>query len=320
MIVVSIWGNIMMFKTKAVVAGFIFLTVASFDNEANPTKTDILPLDADNSFTSVERNTLANPLSGLSAEVAKFSVDELTQYTLILHPESGMPKSGWPVIIFNHGFHPEPFMNGRRSEDGANDRPGDYYREIPQALARQGFLVVAPDYRGHNDSEGAEFTLQESSPHWYARDVLGVIAALEGTDRANMEHLFMLGHSMGGHVTLIAAAVLGDRLQGSSVWSVSLPSAATEGLLQGELDLTSQLQLGKISGPVNIHHAKDDPTTVFEGSAALARCLEWLGKTNKLYQYLSEKHLFTEDNLQRAIKRDIELFRRIMALQDRPQD
>jgi uncharacterized protein len=310
----------MMFKTKAVVAGFIFLTVASFDNEANPTKTDILPLDADNSFTSVERNTLANPLSSLSAEVAKFSVDELTQYTLILHPESGMPKSGWPVIIFNHGFHPEPFMNGRRSEDGANDRPGDYYREIPQALARQGFLVVAPDYRGHNDSEGAEFTLQESSPHWYARDVLGVIAALEGTDRANMEHLFMLGHSMGGHVTLIAAAVLGDRLQGSSVWSVSLPSAATEGLLQGELDLTSQLQLGKISGPVNIHHAKDDPTTVFEGSAALAQRLEWLGKTNKLYQYLSEKHLFTEDNLQRAIKRDIELFRRIMALQDRPQD
>ena len=309
-----------MFKTKAVVAGFIFLTVASFDNEANPTKTDILPLDADNSFTSVERNTLANPLSSLSAEVAKFSVDELTQYTLILHPESGMPKSGWPVIIFNHGFHPEPFMNGRRSEDGANDRPGDYYREIPQALARQGFLVVAPDYRGHNDSEGAEFTLQESSPHWYARDVLGVIAALEGTDRANMEHLFMLGHSMGGHVTLIAAAVLGDRLQGSSVWSVSLPSAATEGLLQGELDLTSQLQLGKISGPVNIHHAKDDPTTVFEGSAALAQRLEWLGKTNKLYQYLSEKHLFTEDNLQRAIKRDIELFRRIMALQDRPQD
>ncbi len=310
----------MMFKTKAVVAGFIFLTVATFDNEANPAKTDILSLDADNSFTSVDRNTLANPLSGLSAEVAKFSVDELTQYTLILYPENGMPKSGWPVIIFNHGFHPEPFMNGRRSEDGANDRPGDYYREIPQTLARQGFLVVAPDYRGHNDSEGAEFTLQEGSPHWYARDVLGVIAALEGTDRANMEHLFMLGHSMGGHVTLIAAAVLGDRLQGSSIWSVSLPSAATKGLLQGELDLTSQLQLGKISGPVNIHHAKDDPTTVFEGSAALAQRLEWLGKTNKLYQYLSENHLFTEDNLQRAIKRDIELFRRIMALQDRPQD
>ena len=275
-----------------------------------PTKTELI---------SLEKNPIARSLEGLSALVGKFSVDGLIQYTLILQPEVGMPEAGWPVIIFNHGFHPEPFMNGRRSEDGANDRPGDYYREIPQALARQGFLVVAPDYRGHNDSEGAEFTLQESSPHWYARDVLAVIAALERTDRANMEHLFMLGHSMGGHVTLIAAAVLGDRLQGSSIWSVSLPSAATKGLLQGELDLTSQLQLGKISGPVNIHHAKDDPTTVFEGSAALAQRLEWLGKTNKLYQYLSENHLFTDDNLQRAITRDIELFRRIMEVQDRPQ-
>ena len=275
-----------------------------------PAKTELI---------SLEKNPIARSLEGLSALVGKFSVDGLIQYALILQPEVGMPEAGWPVIIFNHGFHPEPFMNGRRSEDGANDRPGDYYREIPQALARQGFLVVAPDYRGHNDSEGAEFTLQESSPHWYARDVLGVIAALERTDRANMEHLFMLGHSMGGHVTLNVAAVLGDRLQGSSVWSVSLPSAATKGLLQGELTLSSQLQLGKISGPVNIHHAKDDPTTVFEGSAALAQCLEWLGKTNKLYQYLSENHLFTDDNLQQAIKRDIELFRRIMEVQDRPQ-
>jgi pimeloyl-ACP methyl ester carboxylesterase len=310
----------MMFKTKAVVAGFIFLTVATFNIKAITADTDILPLDLENSFTSVERNTLANPLSGLSAQVAKFSVDGLTQYALLLQPEGDVPESGWPVIIFNHGFHPDPFKNGRRSIDGINDRPGDYYRQIPQALARQGFLVVAPDYRGHNDSEGAKFTLQDSSPHWYARDVLGVIAALDSTDRANMEHLFMLGHSMGGHVTLIVAAALGDRLQGSSIWSVSLPSAATNSVLESELILSSQLQLGRISGPMNIHHAKDDPTTVFEGSAAIVQQLEWLGKTTKLYQYLSENHLFTGDNLQRAIRRDVELFRRIMKLQNRPQD
>jgi len=310
----------MVLKTKAVVAGFIFLTVATFENKANPAKTDILPLDVDNSFIAVERNTLANPLSGLSAKVAKFSVDGLIQYALLLQPEGEVPESGWPVVIFNHGFHPDPFKNGRRSIDGINDRPGDYYRQIPQALARQGFLVVAPDYRGHNDSEGAKFTLQERSPHWYARDVLGLIAALDRTDRANMEHLFMLGHSMGGHVTLIAAAALGDRLQGSSIWSVSLPSAATKSVLESELTLPSQLQLGRILGPMNIHHAKDDTTTVFEGSAAIAQQLEWLGKTTKLYQYLSENHLFTDDNLQTAIRRDVDLFRRIMKLQNRPQD
>ena len=316
---VSIWDNIKMFKAIAV-AGFIILAAASSYNNANPAKTDLIPFNVDSRFISLARNTLANPLSGLSAQVAKFSVDGLIQYALLLHPEGDVPESGWPVIIFNHGFHPDPFKNGRRSIDGINDRPGDYYRQIPQALARQGFLVVAPDYRGHNDSEGAKFTLQERSPHWYARDVLGLIAALDSTDRANMEHLFMLGHSMGGHVTLIAAAALGDRLQGSSIWSVSLPSAATKSVLESELTLPSQLQLGRILGPMNIHHAKDDTTTVFEGSAAIAQQLEWLGKTTKLYQYLSENHLFTDDNLQTAIRRDVDLFRRIMKLQNRPQD
>jgi len=91
-----------------------------------------------------------------------------------------MPEAGWPVIIFNHGFHPEPFYEWptqhRRHLMTAREI---IIVEIPQALARQGFLVVAPDYRGHNDSDGAKFTLQEGSPHWYARDVLGVIAALE---------------------------------------------------------------------------------------------------------------------------------------------
>jgi pimeloyl-ACP methyl ester carboxylesterase len=108
-----------------------------------------------------------------------------------------------------------------------------------------------------------KFTLQEGSPHWYARDVLGRYSLpLTALTVANMEHLFMLGHSMGGHVTLIVAAALGDRLQGSSIWSVSLPSAATNSVLESELTLSSQLQLGRISGPMNIHHAKDDPTTV----------------------------------------------------------
>jgi len=102
----------------------------------------------------------------------------------------------------------------------------------------------------------------------------------------------MLGHSMGGHVTLIVAAALGDRLQGSSIWSVSLPSAATKGVLESELTLSSQLQLGKISGPVNIHHAKDDPTTVFEGSAALAQKSRMAGENHQTISIPERKSSF----------------------------
>jgi uncharacterized protein len=284
---------------KAFAVYFIFISVSHFGNTVEAEETNTRPLEIEARFISMERNRLASPLKGLSAQVGKFSVDGLIQYALLLQPENGMPESGWPVIIFNHGFHPEPSMSGRRTIDGISDRPGDYYRQIPQILARQGFLIVAPDYRGHNDSIGTEFTLQENSSNWYVRDVLGMLTSLQGNSHANMEHLFMLGHSMGAEVTLLAAAALGGRLKGASIWSAHVPAVNAS-------------QLEQIYSPINIHHAKDDPTTVFEGSVAIASQLDQLGNTSKLYSYLSANHLFTGDNLQLAITRDIEFFRHIM--------
>jgi hypothetical protein len=71
-----------------------------------------------------------------------------------------------------------------------------------------------------------------------------------------------------------------------------------------------------IDSPINIHHAKDDATTAFEGSLMVASQLKQLGKTHELYSYLSANHLFTGDNLQLAITRDISFFRRIMLTQN----
>ena len=48
----------------------------------------------------------------------------------------------------------------------------------------------------------------------------------------------------------------------------------------------------------------------------VASQLKQLGKTHELYSYLSANHLFTGDNLQLAITRDISFFRRIMLAQD----
>jgi esterase/lipase len=225
-----------------------------------------------------------------------------------------MPLAGWPVIIFNHGFHPEPFMNGRRSIDGISDRPGDYYRQIPQSLAHHGFLVVVPDYRGHNDSAGAEFTLKETSTHWYARDVLGVVKALESINNIDKNHLFMLGHSMGGQVTLSVAGLLGDKLSGASIWSTQLPTK-TDSRDTGLIRIVSQLEL--INSPLNIHHAKGDQTTLFSGSVTIANQLTQLSKQNNLYSYASDSHLFTDDNLRLAIDRDVTFFRHIMAFNNR---
>ena len=285
------------------------LTQAADAAEVN----ELLPIRHTN-FTALKENPLATDIMGLVSQVGQLSVDGLIQYALVLQPDEGMPPAGWPVIIFNHGFHPEPFMNGRRAIDGVSDRPGDYYRQIPQSLARHGFLVVVPDYRGHNDSLGAEFTLQKTSPRWYARDVLGIIYALEDVGNVDTNHLFMLGHSMGAQVTLRVAAKLGDKLEGASIWSSHIPTE-TIANVEGMKTISSQLQL--IDSPLNIHHAKGDQTTLFEGSTIIANQLRQLGKPYKLYSYSSNNHLFTGDNLNLAIDRDIAFFRHIMSLKHR---
>lgn len=299
---------------KTIAFCFTLLTGGLSAHITASAESDARPPLIDSRLISLKKNPSAKPLKGLSSQVGTFSIDGLIQYALLLQPEKGMPESGWPVVIFNHGFHPEPSKNGRRATDGVNDRPGDYYRQIPQIFARQGFLVVAADYRGHNDSLGAEFTLQASSPTWYARDVLGIINALQYTDSADMKHLFMLGHSMGAEVTLHAAGALEGRLKGASIWSAYVPAAANSSAQQAKIGASSQLE--SIYSPINIHHAKDDPITTFEGSAMIASQLKQLGKTRKLYSYMSTNHLFTGDNLQLAVTRDIAFFRRIMLIQD----
>jgi len=315
-----------MAKAKIVAFCFILLMVGFWAHTPALVEPQARPPEIDTGFISLTKNPLAKPLEGLSAEVGEFTVDGLIQYALLLQPNDGMPVSGWPVIIFNHGFHPEPHNNGRRTLDGVTDRPGDYYRQVPQALARCGFLVVVPDYRGHNGSSGAEFTLQESSPRWYVRDVLGLIEALKIDARANMDHLFMLGHSMGAEVTLYAAAALGDQLKGASIWSVYVPTAAKispqyteEGAVSPFEPVYSRIY-SPINSPLNIHHAKDDPTTAFEGSVMIASQLKQLGNTAKLYSYLSANHLFTGDNLELAVTRDIAFFRSILLIQDESLD
>ena len=297
---------------------FLLFTFVFFYKTAISAEPEVLHAVIDTNFISLKKNPLANPLKGLLAQVGELNVDGLIQYTLLLQPEDGMPESGWPVIIFNHGFHSEPHKNGRRTIDGVSDRPGDYYRQIPQRFARKGFLVIAPDYRGHNDSSGAEYTLHESSPNWYARDVLGIIDKLQSTGSANMDHLFMLGHSMGAEVTLLAAAALGDKLKGVSIWSAYVPKVTNSSVQQHKLQASSQLD--HLYGPINIHHSKNDLTTAFKGSVMIANRLNQLGKTGKLYSYLSANHLFTDDNLELAITRDTALFRHIMLSQERPLD
>ncbi len=283
-------------------------------------------------------------IDGIKRRVVSFSVDGLHQFALILTPTGKTPHGGWPVLLMNHGHHPNPPQYGRVAS-GETDRPGDYYRALPLAFTKQGFLVVVPDFRGHNDSEGLEFAHGPLESSWYARDSIVAFNAIDSLPDASQSDRFMWGHSMGGAVTLRALLALKDRVRGASIWSSTSTDAWKSALYYSlrKADLEDQLSAEKpaletlnslinslpfeykteqgdvsrfvdqLETPLNIHHSiLDLESTPFDWSVELAGKLYAAGMPYHFYSYSGDKHLFEGENLSIAIQRDVTLFRNLL--------
>lgn len=236
-----------------------------------------------------------NPsVNGERRQVMRFEVDGLEQYALVLWPAGSAPEGGWPVLLFNHGYHPDPPLYGRNGQ-GNNDRPGDYYRAIPQAFVDRGMVVVTPDFRGHNASEGAHFTQREDAPLYYARDAVAAFHALTLLPGLDRSRRFMLGHSMGGLVTLAALDRVGADVAAASIWS---SMAVPEGL-----------DFPHIGGvPLMVQHAVDDATTAVTGAKDIANQLRQQNGVVELQLYQSADHLFTHEDFEQAVELDMKWF------------
>ena len=76
-----------------------------------------------------------------------------------------------------------------------------WFTPVGPALAQR-YRALSLDLRGHGESSHSP----PYGPHTYADDVVALIDAL------SLDGLILVGHSMGGGVTVRAAACLGDRL------------------------------------------------------------------------------------------------------------
>jgi len=271
-----------------------------------------------------------------SAYLVSYRSSGLKVYAMVAVPNSPKPKAGFPVLVANHGFDPTP--------DSIVSRPGDYYRDVPDIYAREGFLVVMPDYRGHNISEGFEFTTGFLATNYYTLDVLALLSALPSLDEADLDKLFLWGHSLGGEIALRTLLVDGS-IRGASLWSPvggslweqayhyswydnddntdshDKPKARMDELSRDidnlgfpyDPDSSEPGQfLHFLDTPIVVHHAKDDGEVPYIWSELLATKLELQNKTYTFYSYESDNHLF-EDELQAiAVARDVEFFRSLM--------
>lgn len=146
--------------------------------------------------------------------LASYRSEGLKIYSLLTVPAGEPPAGGWPAIIFNHGYIPP----AQYSTTGR-------YIAYTDAFARNGYVVLKPDYRGHGDSEGNPEGAYYSTA--YTTDVLNAVASIKklrdpstssGRFVVDTNRIGMWGHSMGGSITLRSMVVSKD-IKAGVVWA-----------------------------------------------------------------------------------------------------
>src|SRR3989344_235406 len=288
--------------------------------KANPYSIDSLKARSYASELKTERKV--RETSGLTSYVVSFESDGLKQYALMNVPRGDTPAGGWPVVIVNHGYiEPEVFSTENS------------YINTSAYFANAGFLVLKPDYRGHDKSEGEPGRLVSRIN--YAVDVLNMMAGIPRLEGANAERIYMYGHSMGGDVTLRVLEVCDMCVKAATLWAPAVtawPESALyfarrnstdpkrrERLARFEQELKELFRPEEYKGvsafdnlelvrvPLNVHHGTQDQSVPYEWGEILVNRFKELGLGYNFYSYSGDNHDIA-GNWGRALARDVELF------------
>ena len=262
---------------------------------------------------------------------AYYLSEGLKIYALLTVPWGEAPETGWPSIVFNHGYiAPDVYKTTER------------YIAYVDSLARSGYIVFRIDYRGHDRSDG-QATGAYGHPG-YTIDVLNAAAALKQFPQADPNRIGMWGHSMGGFLTLRAMVISPD-IKAGVIWagvvgsyedlftrwrrgSGPTPTPVTSGTRSwrfrwteeyGSYDanpefwnsLSANSYLADLSGPIQLHHGTADRDVPLEFSEILYQELQEAGKTGELYTYQDDDHNLSQQ-FSAAMFRTIQFYDRYL--------
>jgi len=261
---------------------------------------------------------------------ASYLSEGLKIYGLLTVPRGEMPSTGWPAIVFNHGYIPPDVY-----------KTTERYIAYVDRLAQSGYVVFRIDYRGHDQSEGEATGAYGDTG--YTIDVLNAVSSLKRYPLVDPERIGMWGHSMGGYLTLrsmvvspdikvgvIWAGVVGSyedllynwrrhggftptpRPDGRSWrvdWIETYGSPAQNPAFWDSVSSNSYLD--EISGPVQLHHGTADESVPLAFSETLFMQLLEEGKMVELYTYPEDNHNISM-YFSTAMNRTIEFFDRYL--------
>jgi len=259
--------------------------------------------------------------------VVSYPSEGLKIYAMLTVPSGERPPSGWPAVVFNHGYIPP-----------RQYRTTERYVAYVDAFARNGYVVLKSDYRGHGDSEG-EARGGYGSPD-YTVDVLNALASVRRHPEVDPDRVGMWGHSMGGYITL-RSMVVTDTLRAGVIWAgvvASYPdlfarwsrpsSAAASGTppsgrgWRGDLtrryggpdenpgfwnSISANAFLADLPGPIQLHHGTADSSVPLVFSELLEREIRAVGGGVELFVYQGDDHNLSK-NLSTALARSVAFF------------
>lgn len=249
------------------------------------------------------------PQAGFRSYVVTYPSDGLQLRSLLNVPTGTPPPGGWPIVVFNHGYiAPQQYRT-----------TGGDYRYWIDGLTRAGYIVAKPDYRGHDQSPG-QATGGNFAPE-YTTDVLNLTNSLRQYPGANPTRVGMVGHSMGGGITMRAATI--DRGISAAITLAGVvgtaddlyygwrratpPPGASFG--SGRQQLTERYgeprqneevwktllpinYVSELAGTLQVHHSADDGEVPKQFSDSLVAAARQAGRPVEYYEYSTGGHQF----------------------------
>lgn len=255
--------------------------------------------------------------------VASHLSDGFKIYGLLTVPNGTPPATGWPIILFNHGYIPPEIY-----------RTTERYVAYQDGFARKGYLTFKSDYRGHGSSEG-EARSGHSNPD-YTTDVLNALTSLQRYPNADPERIGMWGHSLGGSIVL-RSMIVTDTVKVGVIWAgvvASYPDLLNRFELQGVAEpewfarwrdefiaaygtpeenpdfwrsISPNSYLADLSGPIQLQHTTGDASVPVQYSDVLADQIEEVGGVVEYHRYNGDNHNISA-NFGTAMARSIAFF------------